>query len=332
MLLGKETSVLGYPDEISRPLDADHHNVCKYSSPMDPNYVIVRTALRAIMKNIIQRPNNLPPPDRANLETLQILLALGELPSVDFLFYRSQWKAGTCNWILEDNKYLDWSHAEEPVSHFLWLAGGAATGKSVLSAFIVNELEQRDLNYQYFFIRHGQPRKRTLSLLFRSVAYQMAQSSPEFLRKVISLEAEQIDFESMDPKAIWERLFRSILFRVEHIEPSYWVVDGLDEADDPRMFIELLSEISESCPMIRVFVTSRYTPELAVAFESLSPASITVERHLEDISYYIRREFLFTGSPEGKEKIIELLQERAGNNFLVSIIYEDLLLFFLNLF
>jgi hypothetical protein len=320
MLLGKETSVLGYPDEVSRALDADHHNVCKYDGVKDPNYVIVRSALRDIMRRIIQRPAKKVSSNRANLETLQTQLALGELPSVDLLFYRGQWKAGTCNWILEDESYQDWSQADKPVSRFLWLTGGAGVGKSVLSSFIVNALEERGSNYQYFFIRHSQPRKRTLSFLLRSIAYQFAKSSPEFLQRVAMLEAEQIDFETVDAKAIWERLFRSIYFQVVHDQPSHWVVDGLDEADNPRGFIEFLSEISSSCPSIRVLVVSRSTPELVATFEPVSPTSISINGHLDDIRLFIRRAFLFTGSSDVKEKIIKQLEERAGNNFLVSTI------------
>ncbi len=271
------------------------------------------------MKGIISRPHKTSLSDRNNLEILQTLLALGELPSVDLLFYRGQWKAGTCNWILVEKQYLDWSQAEDPVSRLLWLNGGAATGKSVLSSFIINALEEKGAKYQYFFIRHGQPRKRTLSLLLRSIAYQVGQGSSDFLRKVVALEVEKIDFETTDPKSIWERLFRSILFRIEQDEPSYWVIDGLDEADNPRGFIELLSEISTSCPSIRVLVTSRNTPDLAAAFEPLSPTNISTDDRLEDILFFIRREVLFTGSAELKENLIRQLQKRAENNFLVSI-------------
>jgi hypothetical protein len=43
-LLGKDTSVMGYPDEVSRALDADHHHVCKFYGRMDPNYIVGKTS------------------------------------------------------------------------------------------------------------------------------------------------------------------------------------------------------------------------------------------------------------------------------------------------
>ncbi|KAK3934344.1 hypothetical protein QBC46DRAFT_427728 [Diplogelasinospora grovesii] len=49
MVLEKDSSVLGYPTEISRPLQADHHDVCKYSSPVDSNYLSVRNAIKSLV-------------------------------------------------------------------------------------------------------------------------------------------------------------------------------------------------------------------------------------------------------------------------------------------
>jgi hypothetical protein len=44
--------VLGYPGEVSKSLDADHHGVCKYESRKDPNYIHVRNWLATMVKRI----------------------------------------------------------------------------------------------------------------------------------------------------------------------------------------------------------------------------------------------------------------------------------------
>ena len=49
MVLEKDSSILGYPGEISRPLNADHHDVCKFSSREDPNYQSVRSVLGTLV-------------------------------------------------------------------------------------------------------------------------------------------------------------------------------------------------------------------------------------------------------------------------------------------
>lgn len=49
MVLEKDSSVLGYPGEVSMPLDADHHGVCKYESRDDPRYITVRNVLKSLI-------------------------------------------------------------------------------------------------------------------------------------------------------------------------------------------------------------------------------------------------------------------------------------------
>lgn len=55
MVLGKESSILGYPGEVSKSLNADHHDVCKYTNQEDPNYVTVRNVLKSLAKTLQSR-------------------------------------------------------------------------------------------------------------------------------------------------------------------------------------------------------------------------------------------------------------------------------------
>ena len=55
MVLGKESSILGYPGEVSKSLNADHHDVCKYTSQEDSNYMTVRNALKTLVRNLQSR-------------------------------------------------------------------------------------------------------------------------------------------------------------------------------------------------------------------------------------------------------------------------------------
>lgn len=63
MVLEKDSSILGYPGEISKPLDADHHNVCKFTSPQDPNYISLRNILKSLSGRfqVQTSPNALSP-------------------------------------------------------------------------------------------------------------------------------------------------------------------------------------------------------------------------------------------------------------------------------
>ena len=324
MILEKDSSVLGYPGETSKALNADHHNVCKYDSPRDPNYITVRNALKSLISKIISTSTSTKPPlsSRRDSQDLKSLLAITALPDIDYVFFRDQWAQGTNEWFLEDKSYLEWLQGRNSAPFLLWLNGGAATGKSVLSSFIINSLVEQGFSCQYFFIRFGDQKKRTLSLLLRSIAYQIARSLPGFLQRLLQLVDEAIDFETADPRTIWERVFKSILFNIEEGQPLYWVIDGLDEADDPRALIRLLSDISLSSIPIRVLLVGRKTSETVAVFQKvakvLKPRLISIEGHLEDLRCYIHQELNMYGTTEYNASMVQRVAQGAQNNFLVS--------------
>ncbi|KAI4158780.1 MAG: hypothetical protein LQ342_007127 [Letrouitia transgressa] len=48
-VVSKDSALLGYPGEKSIPLEADHHNVCKYSNKGDANYRSVISVLKTLI-------------------------------------------------------------------------------------------------------------------------------------------------------------------------------------------------------------------------------------------------------------------------------------------
>lgn len=324
MVVEKDSSILGYPGEISKPLNADHHGVCKYESPNDPDYIAVRNVLKSLLRKAISASNPKKPTLSIQKEShgLRSFLAITEVPTVDYSFFRDQWAHGTCKWVLRDENFDKWLQAPNTSSSILWLNGGAATGKSVLSSFIINHLVERDACCQYFFIRFGDEKKRTLSTLLRSIAYQTALAIPAFLQKLLELTDEAIDFETIDSRTIWERIFKSILFNMGERKPLYWVIDGLDEAHDPRAIFRLLSDISYSSIPLRILLVGRRTSEIEFAFQKvpnpLKLGSINIEGHLEDIQCYARQELSMPGGPDFKESIVKRVVDKSQNNFLVS--------------
>ena len=324
MVLEKDSSVLGYPGETSKALDADHHGVCKYESPGDPNYITVRNVLKSLVSKVIARarPRKVSASTQRESHDLKAMLAIAELPDIDYIFYRDQWTQGTSEWILADETYLTWRHTQSTTPLMLWLKGGPATGKSVLSSFIVNDLVEDNVHCQYFFIRYGDRKKRSLSLLLRSIAYQIARSVPAFSQRLDGLGDEGIDFETADPRTIWERIFKSTLFKMGDCKPLYWIIDGIDEAEDTRAIIKLLSDISLSVVPIRILIVGRETSEISNALRrasgSVSLSSISIEGHSEDLRRYIEQELDILGTIEFRQIIVERIIESSQNNFLVS--------------
>ena len=49
MVLEKDSSILGYPGEVSQPLNGNHHDVCKFASQQDSNYKSVRSVIQTLV-------------------------------------------------------------------------------------------------------------------------------------------------------------------------------------------------------------------------------------------------------------------------------------------
>ena len=324
MILEKDSSVLGYPGETSKALDADHHSVCKYDSPKDPNYITVRNALQSLVSKVIStsRSKKLILSDRRDSLDLKSMFAITDLPDIDYIFFRDQWAQGTSYWLLEEENYVKWSNVEDSTSSLLWIHGGAASGKSIMSSFLINNLAEHGISCQYFFVRFGDRKKQTLSFLLRSIAYQIARCIPDFAHQVLELKSEAIDIETADPRMIWGRVFRSILFKMRGDQPLFWIIDGLDEADDPRTLIRFLHDISLSSIPIRVLLVSRNTSEIAAVFQkapkTLTSRSIRLESHREDLRTFVDQELSMAGTAEFREHVVQRLIDGAQNNFLVS--------------
>lgn len=53
MILDQESAKLGYPGEVSRSLNADHHGVCKFHNADDSNYRVILSALKSLVSTYL---------------------------------------------------------------------------------------------------------------------------------------------------------------------------------------------------------------------------------------------------------------------------------------
>jgi WD40 repeat protein len=320
-VLEKNSSILGYPTESSKSLNADHHHVCKYESTQDPNYVSVRNVLKTVVSTLrIAGQRLLGTQGKEQLEQLEGLLAIFESPSEDLTFFQKRWTPGTCEWILSNPEYMRWVGGDTG-SKVLWLHALPATGKSILSSFIVNNLLETKAMCAYYFFRFGDQTKRSLSACLRSLAFQIAEQLPSFRKTLHKMGNTGVRLEKADARTIWQKVFTSVLFKMTFTNTFYWVIDGLDETDSPRLLVELIQSISSSMLPIKMMLVSRRSPELVSAFERLAAAglvqSLTIEDNEQDIRRYAEQEIDFMHAPPSlKAQVVRKLLERASGNFL----------------
>ena len=320
MVLQKETSILGYPGEVSTSMVADHHDVCKYTSRQDSNYISVRNVLKTLVGRFHDASNTSSSRSPEEVKKLQALLAVHGPPEDDLNFFKGRRMPGTCQWIQSDPAFGKWL-APALSSQVLWLQGLPASGKSIISTSVVEHLREVGVFCQFFFIRFGDQTKRSPSAVLRSLAYQIAEQVPAFRRKLLAMYDEGLRFERTDARTIWSKVFVSLLFKMELNRPFYWVVDALDESDSPRNLLDIMSEISLSGTPIRLLVVSRFTEHLSLAFNRLSNSTPlkhkSIEAQREDIHMFVHQEMKYLrGSEAFKEKVEKEILEKASGNFL----------------
>ena len=271
--------------------------------------------------NILEAMNSvLALSTKDHLREIETLLAVSEPPDVDYIFYRDRWVQNTCAWVLKHKSFQQWFDDPTAKARVLWLHGVAASGKSVLSSFVIDHLVQSKISCQYFFIRFSDPNKRSLSFLLRSIAFQVAQNIPAFRQGLLRLIQEASKIDTADAQTIWQRIFKSVLCKIRMDVPLYWIIDGLEKSDSSRAFIRMLSEADFTSLPIRILVASRMTQSLSSSFQRLSRDIqldvIAHEGHSSDIRSYIDQELELSGNETFQNRVRDQILERASGNFL----------------
>ncbi len=322
LVLEKDSSILGYPGEISKPLDADHRNICKYTSQQDPNYTSVRNVLRSLMgRSGNRRLHTSSAGGGQDDRKLEKLLAVSQAPDDDYDFFRDRWMPGSCEWILSNPKFSSWLLKSSSTPHFFWIHGLPGSGKSVLSSFVIEHLKGLEMSCQFFFFRFGDQSKRALNSLLRALAYQIACDVPDYRVRLRTLCGNGLNLENAEARSIWQKLFVSALFDLKLPRPLFWVIDGLDECDAPQSLISLFAAVSATGTPLRVMFVGRESQAQAIAFEKLGKAyqvdDLSTDTPGRDLRMYVEKEMeSMRGKPSFREDVTTRILDMANGNWL----------------
>ena len=242
---------------------------------------------------------------------------------------------GTCEWIKSNELYNSWLHSH---SQLLWLSGGPGKGKTMLSIFLAEELEQTAertqdrLFLQYFCDNKDEKRKTAVSII-RGLMFQLLQSCHKLFDHI--LPSFRIQKDSLFADSSFETLWR--IFESMVCDPltgtAYCVLDGLDECDETssgvllKKFAALLSTKAnrlQACHLNLIIVSREFPdfiPELLSSFPHirLDPDADTEVNN--DIQVFIKNkvDYLATRKhyPEPlRVRVKEVFQDRAQGTFL----------------
>jgi len=174
----------------------------------------------------------------------------------------------------------------------MWLHGIPGCGKTVLSAAVVQDvLEDCTIDsvkaVAYFYFDFNDAHKQSSELMMKSLIFQIAGKNPDCLPMLDSLWA-QCDDGTRGPSL--RELYRTLRQMIES-QPTYIVLDALDECQDKDRLLTILEKISEwKCNNLHTLFTSRKEQDIEDSLEDLVENIIPIDRGKvdRDIGHYIR--------------------------------------------
>ncbi|WEW55100.1 hypothetical protein PRK78_000528 [Emydomyces testavorans] len=294
------------------------HSVQTITRTSDQNFNIVISYLRRLLDGLDKTIGM----EKALVKALGIKQDLED----DFGQYLNQGTPGSCQWFHRRDSFNQWleSSANTPNNNILWLTGLPGAGKSTLSAMTVDLLYQKGLKQscQYYFFIGSQPTKRSMAYCLRSIAFQLAQFNPEFADKLLRLYHDtSLTIETQRFQAVWNTLFEGLIFKMDFGCTLHWVIDAIDEAENPKDFITLLMRMRPT-NCIKILLFSRPAADLTgLTFQrtdDLCLESISILDTTEDIRTYLNATvpFAFPNKRKTQEDVVEQILSKAEGSFL----------------
>ncbi|OTA67679.1 hypothetical protein K449DRAFT_388472 [Hypoxylon sp. EC38] len=337
LIVRKESATLGYLGEQVALLNANHRGVCKFQDPSDSNYLTLLDCFSMINASIMKRLSaNNDENSRVQMQKIENYLDTSGLPIDDLKDLEDARIAGSCEWFSNRHSFQSWMDASASAPNKLyWVSANPGTGKSVLSSYVINTLEDCNQDTSYFFFRHGDKLRSTLAGCLRSIAFQMAFRSALIRSRLLSLMERDVRFDKDNAKAIWRKVFESSILKSELPQTQYWVIDALDECIDITLIFSILSKLELSVP-IKVFMTSRRTQDIVSGFDQLRQVPNVPQAICEEISFNDSKEDIWLylegnkrkihlGNDQKKHSILKRILEKSQGCFLwVRLILDEL--------
>ncbi|KAH6649470.1 hypothetical protein F5144DRAFT_588178 [Chaetomium tenue] len=285
IIVDKHSGTLGYPKEEITGMEADHRQVCKFESPADPNYKLLRNALATAVDLIQGAPGSglgqysqTPLSPREARERLSAFLEIQDAPEDDLDSLQNLKQPGSCQWFTRKATFASWKCGAS--AGIFWLLGRPGAGKSVLASHVVEDLRHSNHTCSYFMFKHNRSETSTLHHCFRSLAFQMAIQDDSVKEAILQLARDGISWDEKDESSVWKRLFTNCITKVPSVVRHFWVLDGIDECSGFSALFEkrLLSSLPQG---IRLFATSRGLEEIERGVESISLTGVTKETLLD---------------------------------------------------
>jgi hypothetical protein len=182
-------------------------------------------------------------------------------------------KQGNVEWFLKEQAYIGWT--TQTASTVLHCVGTLGSGKSVLTANIVDELVARDLPplVVYFFCRYDDAQSLGPRTIIGSIAAQII----SHLKPDMSEALSRFGLNLPGTEEVFGALLRVLSASPSKVHNICVIVDGVDECkeEDTKVVLECLSRLVAFSPHIfHIFYSSR--PDISRSALAVLPPNYTL--------------------------------------------------------
>lgn len=327
LVVEKDMAILGYPNESSTYLNANHREVCKFADQTDPNYQTVRNALASTIDTLSNSAKHEINYDQRR--RIDSCLGVTDAPENDFMDSDNLRVDGSCEWLIAKSTFTEWRDSAN--TQLYWISSKPAMGKTVLTGKVVHHLRHLDRDIAFFFFDYRNRVQTTISSFLLSMAAQMAYMHDDVLQSVLDVSERESQLREADYRTIWRKLFVGGILRTKFSRPQYWILDALDECKACFDLVPLLLKIIEIRCNIRILLTSRdrfefhrqaMHPKVAVISEEILEVDTK-----SDIALYLETnmgQLPSIGEEDKKDMVAKILDKSAGCFLWVSLILQEL--------
>ena len=194
-------------------------------------------------------------------------------------------QAGTREWAFAE--IIAWVNSTDAPQLF-WLMGGGGTGKSVLTAALLDRIF--DQVVAWHFCRHDNPQQSAPASVLRSLAAMLLHRIPGYTEALGEVSVADMT----DPKELFATLFEVPLNKVTQPEkPLLIILDALDELpkDGQKPLLNVIAaQLSKLPKWLRIFTTSRDGPQIRAALSKFEPQELRADeaKNRADVEVFLR--------------------------------------------
>ena len=224
--------------------------------------------------------------------------------------------AGTGKWYLQSAQYEAWKAGG---TSFTWLYGSAGSGKTILSAGIIKDMQELCVenpakSLAFFFFDFNDVEKQDPVNMVKSLLSQLLNRCNGVPDAVRSIHAT---CENGRRKASQQQLLQVLRETLELLPAPFVVLDALDECSDWDTLFDTVMEMqSWGETTLRVLLTSRKEIMIEEALEDIVPPNnrTCLESHLvdKDIRTYVQERLAKDKSLKRWQKDSEIREEIEG--------------------